>query len=60
VATVKVVGPNNVVTNHSVERGDDLAHDRNDRNLGQLAGCFEAMVERLEHRIPMLALIAAM
>ena len=59
--TVKeVVGPSNVVTNHDVERGDDFAHDRNDRDLGQLAGCFEAMVERLEHRIQLLALIAAM
>jgi hypothetical protein len=53
VPTVKeVVGPNNVVTNHRVERSDDLAHDRNDRNLRQLAGCFEAMVERPQHRIP--------
>jgi hypothetical protein len=28
--TVKDVGPNDVITNHGIERGDDLAHDRND------------------------------
>ena len=52
VPTMKVVGPNYVITNHGIEDGDHLANDRNDRNLWQLAGCFEAMVERLEQRIP--------
>jgi hypothetical protein len=27
---MKVVGPNDVITNHGIERGDHLAHDRND------------------------------
>jgi hypothetical protein len=49
---IKEVGPHDVITNHRVERSDDLAHDRNDRKLRQLAGCFEAMVERPQHRIP--------
>jgi hypothetical protein len=36
--TGRTVGPNNVVTNHCVEGGDHLAHDRNDHNFRQLAG----------------------
>jgi hypothetical protein len=37
VPTAKTVGPNNIVTNHCVERGDHLTHHRHDHNLGQLA-----------------------
>src|SRR4249919_574887 len=33
VPTGKMVGPNNVVANHRVERGDHLAHDGHDHNL---------------------------
>src|SRR4029077_15552339 len=35
VPTGKMVGPNNVVANHRVERGDHLAHDGHDHNLRQ-------------------------
>src|SRR6201997_2293716 len=52
VPTVKMVGPNDVITNHRIEHGDHLAHDRHDHNLRQLAGGLEPIVERLEHRIP--------
>jgi hypothetical protein len=52
VPTVKVVGPNDVITNHGIEHGDHLAHDRNDHDLRHLAGVLEALTERLEHRIP--------
>src|SRR4029077_16738304 len=52
VPTAQMVGPNNVVANHRVERGDHLAHDRHDHNLRQLAGGLEPIMERLEHRIP--------
>src|SRR5262249_57314254 len=51
VPTVKTVGPNNVVTNHCVERGDHLTHHRHDRDLRLLSG-LEAVMERLELRIP--------
>src|SRR5262249_13708857 len=50
VPTVKMVGPNCVITNHRVEHGDHLAHDRNDHDLRQLAGALEALAESLEHR----------
>ena len=52
VPTTEMVGPNNVVANHRVERSDHLAHDRNDHNLRQLACGLEPIVEHLEHRIP--------
>src|SRR5262245_15342712 len=52
VPTVKVVGPNDVITNHGIEHGDHLAHDRNDHDLRHLARALEALTERLEHRIP--------
>src|SRR5262249_55545995 len=52
VPTVKVVGPNEVITNHGIEHGDHLAHDRNDHDLRHLASALEALTERLEHRIP--------
>src|SRR5215469_14393448 len=52
VPTVKVVGPSNVITNHGIEHGDHLAHDRNDHDLRHLASALEALTERLEHRIP--------
>jgi hypothetical protein len=42
VATVKVVGPNDVITNHGIEHGDHLAHDRNDHDLRHLASALEA------------------
>jgi hypothetical protein len=32
-----VVGPNDVITNHGIEHGDHLAHDRNDHDLRHLA-----------------------
>jgi hypothetical protein len=50
--TMKVMGPNDVITNHGIEHGDRLAHDRNDHDLRHLASVFEALTERLEHRIP--------
>jgi hypothetical protein len=46
VPTVKTIGPNNVVTNHCVERGDHLTHHRHDRDLRLLSG-LEAVMERL-------------
>src|SRR6516225_3210244 len=52
VPTVKMVGPNDVITNHRIEHGDHLAHDRNDHDLRHLASALEALAERLEHRIP--------
>ena len=60
VPTGKMVGPNNVVTNHRVERGDHLAHDGHDRNLRQLAGGLEPIVDALKTGFQLLALIAAM
>src|SRR5262249_32535166 len=52
VPTAKTVGPNNVVTNHCVERGDHLTHHRHDDDLRLLSGGREAVMERLELRIP--------
>src|SRR6516162_11818758 len=52
VPTGKMVGPNNVVANHRVERGDHLAHDGHDHNLRQLAGGLEPIVEGPERGIP--------
>jgi hypothetical protein len=45
------VGPNNVVMNHCIERGDHLAHHRHDDDLAQLTDAREAVVERLKHKI---------
>src|SRR5262252_9423417 len=42
VPIVKVVGPNEVITNHGIEHGDHLAHDRNDHDLRHLASALEA------------------
>src|SRR6195256_6719256 len=50
--TGQTVGPNDVVTDHCVERGDHLAHHRHDRDLWQFAGSLETIVERLERGIP--------
>src|SRR5262249_13800444 len=52
VPTAKTVGQNNVVANHCVERGDHLTHHRHDRDLRLLSGDLEAVMERLEPRIP--------
>jgi ABC transporter substrate binding protein len=52
VLTMKVAGPNNLVTKHCVEHRDHLAHDRDDRDLVELTSGLETIVERLEHRIP--------
>jgi hypothetical protein len=52
VPTVKEVGPNDVITNHGIEDGNHLAHDRNDHDLRHLASALEALTERLEHWIP--------
>jgi hypothetical protein len=49
---VKVVGPDDVITNPGIEHGDHLAHERNDHDLRHLAGVLEAVTERAEHRIP--------
>jgi hypothetical protein len=46
------VGPNYVITNHCVERGDHLAHHRNDLDLRLLSSGFETVMEGLERRIP--------
>src|SRR5262245_15572129 len=53
VPTAGTIGPKRVVTSHSVEHGDHLAHHRHDHNLRLLSGGHEAIVERLEHRIPL-------
>src|SRR5215469_15218583 len=50
--TAMTIGPNNIVTNHCVERGDHLTHHRHDRDLRLLSGGLEAVMERLESRIP--------
>jgi hypothetical protein len=52
VPTAVTVGPNHVVANHCVERGNHLAHHGNDRDLRQFAGGFQPSVEDLEHRVP--------
>jgi hypothetical protein len=52
VPTAMTVGPNHVITNHRIERGDHLAHHRHDRDLRQLTGGLETIVERLKHGIP--------
>src|SRR5262245_44496811 len=51
VPTAMTVGPNNIVTNHCVERGDHLTHHRHDRDLRLLSGGLEPVVERLEGRL---------
>jgi hypothetical protein len=50
--TMKEVGPHDVITNHGIEHGDHLAHDRNDHDFRHLACTLEALTERLEHWIP--------
>src|SRR6516225_7659915 len=60
VPTAMALGPNHVVANHCVEHRDHLAHHCHDHDLRQFAGGLEAIVESLEHRIQLLALIAAM
>jgi Transglutaminase-like superfamily len=52
VPTARLVGPSHVVTNHRVEHGDHLAHDRNNRDFVQLISGLETIVEHLKHRIP--------
>src|SRR5262249_39479820 len=52
VPTVMTIGQNNIVTNHCVEGGDHLTHHRHDRYLRLLSGGLEAVMERLEPRIP--------
>jgi hypothetical protein len=52
VPTAGTVGPNHVVADHCVKRGNHLAHHGNDRDLRQFAGAFEPSVEDPEHRIP--------
>src|SRR5262249_15175665 len=42
----------NIATNHCVERGYHLTHHRHDRYLRLLSGGLEAVMERLEPRIP--------
>src|SRR5262249_29086022 len=51
VPTAKTVGPNDVVANHRVERGDHLTHHRHDRDLRLLSGGLEAGMESLAPRI---------
>src|SRR5438128_4204839 len=51
VPTAKTVGPNNIVTDHCVERGDHLTHHRHDRDLRLLSARRQAIMESLEHRI---------
>src|SRR5262245_65213385 len=43
VPTAVTVGPNDVVTNHCVERGDHLAHHCHDDDLRQFAGGSETI-----------------
>src|SRR5262249_57170998 len=53
VPTAVTIGPKHVVTNHGVERSDHLAHHRPDSDFWRFAGGLQAIVERLERRIPM-------
>src|SRR5262245_58610363 len=52
VPTAVTVVPNDVVANHCVEHGDHLAHHCHDHDLRQFAGSLEAVMEALEHGIP--------
>src|SRR5262249_62203676 len=52
VPTAMTIGQNNIVTNYCVEGGDHLTHHRHDRDLRLLSGGLEAVMERLEPRIP--------
>src|SRR3981081_1475020 len=47
VPTGQTVGPNDVVTDHCVERGDHLAHHRHERDLPPFSGGLETIVECL-------------
>src|SRR5262249_10501090 len=51
VPTVKMVGPNDVVTDHCVEHCDHLAHDRDDHDLVLLTSGLETIVEHLLRHI---------
>src|SRR5258707_12940543 len=48
VPTAPTIGPNHVVANHRVERGDHLTHHRHRRDPRQLSGGFQPIVEGLE------------
>src|SRR5260370_35905703 len=52
VPTAMTIGPNNIVRNHCVERGDHLTHHRHDRDLRLLSAALEAVMERLGPRMP--------
>src|ERR1035438_1429866 len=52
VPTAEMVGPNDVVANHCVESGEHLTHHGYNRDLRLFSGGLEAIVERLECRIP--------
>src|SRR6516162_1768013 len=52
VPTGKMVGPNNVVANHRVERSNHFAHDGHDPILRKLAGGLEPIVEAPGGGIP--------
>src|SRR5262245_18392844 len=52
VPTAVTVGPNDVVANHGVEHRDHLTHHRHDHDLRKFASVPEAIVEPLEHGIP--------
>src|SRR5215475_4254108 len=53
VPTEVTVGPNHVIANHCIERGDHLAHHRHDSDFWRFAGGLQTIVERLERRIAM-------
>ena len=59
VQTAVTVGPDHVVANHGVERGDHLAHHHHDRNVRQFASGFQAIVESFERRTRRAKLVIA-
>jgi len=38
VPTAQAIGPNHIIANHRIERGDHLTHHRYEHDLGLLAG----------------------
>src|SRR5438132_8916448 len=52
VPTTRTVSPSDVVANHRIKCRDHLPHHRHDRDLRLLSGGLEAVMERLELRIP--------
>ena len=60
VPTVKMVGPNDVITNHRIEHSDHLVHDRNDHDFAILPAPLRRVRNALSTGFQLPALIAAM